>query len=697
MPSELEIEIQHRLVEAMAESARLALELRESQRRVNTLLDAGSEFMFLLTPAGVVQAVNAVGARRFDLQPADMVGRSIFDYLPPDLAEVRRVRLAEVAASGEPVHCPDNHGETSFENTLVPVKDEAGRVESIAAFVKDVTERRRAEQALQEARLYAENLIQTANIMFVELDLAGNLRNLNRAAEKITGYALEELRGRSWFETIVPRERYPYVWREFERIVAADESADEFENPILTRSGEERQIHWRNSRIVQHGEVVGTLSFGIDVTANRRMQARLAQSEALLLEAQGIAQVGSWSYDLARDGLSWSDQIFRILELDPTRTHASTQAILDALHPAAHEHFRAIARQLTDTIRPYEITLQLHLRDDSIKHVHLRSKTLFGLDGKPFRIVGTLQDVTFQTLQEMALKESEERFRTIADYTYDWEYWIGVNRELLYASPSCARITGYPAVDFVRDPTLFDRIVHPEDRELFAAHQRDVGDQPQGDLVFRIVTRDGQVRWVAHGCRAVFSRDGTPHGRRASNRDITDLKQAEQLAHRLAHFDSLTNLPNRRLLMDRLLHAIAQGTRFRRALAVMFLDLDRFKQVNDSLGHDVGDKLLVEIATRLTACVRQGDTVSRTGGDEFIIVLPEIAQPSDASTVAEKILEAVGGPVNLGAHAVDTSVSIGIAVRPEDGTDNANELMMKADRAMYAAKQAGRNCYRLFG
>jgi diguanylate cyclase (GGDEF)-like protein len=186
-----------------------------------------------------------------------------------------------------------------------------------------------------------------------------------------------------------------------------------------------------------------------------------------------------------------------------------------------------------------------------------------------------------------------------------------------------------------------------------------------------------------------------PNGRRVSNRDITDLKMAEQAAQKLAYFDVLTGLPNRRMLTDRLGQSIPLAKRLQRSMAIMFIDLDRFKDVNDTFGHDAGDALLVEVARRFAGCIRASDTVARTGGDEFIVLLPEISTASDATAVADKLLEALRAPVSCLTHMLEASASIGIAVLSADNPDDSAELMKKADIAMYAAKQAGRNQYHL--
>ncbi len=178
---------------------------------------------------------------------------------------------------------------------------------------------------------------------------------------------------------------------------------------------------------------------------------------------------------------------------------------------------------------------------------------------------------------------------------------------------------------------------------------------------------------------------------------VAQLRHSEEQVRQLAYYDALTDLPNRRLLLDRMGQALAQSRRHRHSMAVMFLDLDRFKQVNDTLGHEAGDELLKQVALRWITCMRGGDTVSRSGGDEFIVVLPEIGQPQDAALVAAKMVSALDEPILVGEHRIRVTTSIGIAVYPVDGADDIQELMKKADRAMYAAKAQGRNCYCFYG
>ncbi len=517
------------------------------------------------------------------------------------------------------------------------------------------------------------------------------------SCERVTGYTAEDFAADPdlLLRIVHPEDRH-LMEEHLHRY--ADRDAETLDFRIVRRDGELRWIaHACRPVFGPQEQFEGRRVANRDVTERKRVAEALRNSEELLNEAQRIAQIGSWELDLGSNVLTWSDETFRIFEIDPRQFSASFDAFLAAIHPDDRERVsQAYAASVKNRL-PYEITHRLQLQDGTIKYVHEHCETSYAADGKPVRSTGTVQDVTMRVLTEASIRESEERYRTIADYTYDWEYWQGPQGEFLYISPSCQRITGYSQGDFIANPDLVYEIIHPEDRSLMDAHVADIRHEDESSLDFRIVRSDGGIRWIAHGCRAVYAKDGRFLGRRASNRDITDRKSVEEQVQQLAYFDTLTGLPNRRMLFDRLDRALSQAKRHERALAIMFLDLDNFKRVNDTLGHDVGDELLKEVAARLETCVRSGDTVARQGGDEFIIVLAEIAAPRDAALVAEKIVAVLGGdPVRIAEHVLQVTTSIGIAVYPINGSDDARELLKKADKAMYAAKAAGRNGYRFF-
>jgi diguanylate cyclase (GGDEF)-like protein/PAS domain S-box-containing protein len=575
-------------------------------------------------------------------------------------------------------------------------RDEHGHVTHSIAVMQNVTSLNQVRLQLEKAKIHAESLLRTANVMVVELDPSGTFIRGNAEAERITGYSSEELQGVNWFAKIVPRDRYPEVWQEFARLLA-NQQVDAFENPILTKDGHERYVTWRNSIVTEGGKTVGTLSVGLDVTEHKQLEKRLFSSEAALKNAQSVAQIGSWTFEFGSNELTWSDQVFHILELDPLNTRPSKEAFLKMVLPEDHFEAKRTYKRALLSQRPYEFRYQLHFPDGSLKYAHQHTEITFDDKGEPIRVVGTLQDVTLSVLQEIAFQESEERFRTIADYTYDWEYWQGEGKEILYISPSCLRVTGYSQAEFIGNPNLLETIIHPDDAEAYRLNRSQIAANKENHLDFRITTKQGEQRWIAHGCRAVFTSKGLPNGRRVSNRDITDLKNAEQLAQKLAFFDALTGLPNRRMLLDRLEQSLSQARRFGRTMALMFIDLDSFKEVNDTHGHDVGDALLIEVAARFSRCIRAGDTVARTGGDEFIVILPELSMPSAATVIADKLLNSLSDPIDSLGQLLKMTASIGIATFAAGETDTAAELMKKADLAMYQAKRTGRNQWVVYG
>ncbi len=210
-----------------------------------------------------------------------------------------------------------------------------------------------------------------------------------------------------------------------------------------------------------------------------------------------------------------------------------------------------------------------------------------------------------------------------------------------------------------------------------------------------LIRRDGAEIAIEDSAAPIHDRRGRVTGAVVVFRDVSKARALSLKTSHMAQHDSLTDLPNRATFNDRLAQAIAQAHRHGHRLAVLYLDLDRFKHINDSLGHAIGDRVLQCVATRLLDCVRSSDTVSRQGGDEFVVLLPEVAHPQDGALIADKILLSLGAPFRIDLHDLRLSASLGIVTYPEDGTDG-DTLMKNADVAMYAAKDSGRNSHRFF-
>lgn len=299
--------------------------------------------------------------------------------------------------------------------------------------------------------------------------------------------------------------------------------------------------------------------------------------------------------------------------------------------------------------------------------------------------------------REHSLALSQQHLRLAAkvfENTLDAIMVTNAERVIESVNPAFTQITGYKAHEAIgKTPAILssgrhDAAFYREMQEALAAH-----GHWQGEIWNR--RRNGEIypEWLT--INTVRNTRGEAVNYVGVFSDITKRKAAEKQMQFLAYHDGLTGLPNRELFFDRLEHAIAHAHRNRRMVAVLFLDLNRFKQVNDTLGHHVGDQLLQRVAQRLTASVREGDTVARLGGDEFTVVLESIGQASDVSCVARKIMDALSQPMQLDGHEIGVTTSIGISLYPTDGVQ-PEALIKCADTAMYLAKQDGRNNFRFF-
>lgn len=291
---------------------------------------------------------------------------------------------------------------------------------------------------------------------------------------------------------------------------------------------------------------------------------------------------------------------------------------------------------------------------------------------------------------------SEPNHQILAEHTTDVITKHNMDGVIHYASPSVTRLLGY-APDELLGVTVFD-LFHPDDaksaRKKFFGTDRDF--QPNEAIHYRIRAKSGDYIWF-ETLRKLVIDTATQATKEvvAVSRDITERKMTEDRLMYLANFDSLTGLPNRALFRDRLRRAIARAQRNNGQVALLFLDLDRFKNINDSLGHHAGDQLLRGVSKRLLKNAREGDTVARLGGDEFTVILEGIESSEDAVAVARKILELMEAPFKLDGHEIVVSTSIGITLYPEDATDMSS-LLKNADTAMYRTKEKGRNSYQFY-
>jgi diguanylate cyclase (GGDEF)-like protein/PAS domain S-box-containing protein len=293
-------------------------------------------------------------------------------------------------------------------------------------------------------------------------------------------------------------------------------------------------------------------------------------------------------------------------------------------------------------------------------------------------------------LSRVALQESEQRYRMVADYNYDWESWINPAGTLLYVSPSCERISGYPPDRFIEEPDFMQRIVHSDDLPVW---HNFMNDQSIGDgegLDFRIYHKNARVKWVKLVKHTVKNQQGELFGVRTSLRDVTSRKHMEEQLKYSSLHDALTGLPNRALFIDRVSQAIGRSMGTRNYFAVLFINLDRFKAVNDHYGHSMGDKILVRIGVQLHQAVRSVDTVSRFGGDEFVVLIEDLPRKTDVLDLVKQVHESFKDVIEIDGLAFSMTASIGVDIFM-NGHANKEDLVPNAQLAMYKAKEAGKN------
>jgi diguanylate cyclase (GGDEF)-like protein/PAS domain S-box-containing protein len=368
-----------------------------------------------------------------------------------------------------------------------------------------------------------------------------------------------------------------------------------------------------------------------------------------------------------------------------------------------------IGRQINDLITPpdrFEEASRLSRRTmdgETVGHRTVRLRRdgsevpvqVFGVPvsqgGEIVQVYGIYVDQTERLRAEAALRESEEKFRSLAEQSLQGIFVV-VNRRVVYANGMMAEITGYGLDEILEfDQDRLEAIIHPSDRSFVvaAADRFEIGDgrvSPSSE--YRLITKTGMVKWVLQQTRTV--RFDGELGVEGVLVDITQRKRAEeQLLHSALH-DPLTGLPNRASFHDRVQLALERAHgRADSPFAVIFLDLDRFKLINDGYGHQAGDRLLVEIAHRLRRAVRPGDTVARLGGDEFTVLIPDVGDQDEAVSVAQRIHDALAQPFRVGDEEVFTTASTGIALS-SSRYDRPDEILRDADIAMYQAKAEGR-------
>ena len=424
---------------------------------------------------------------------------------------------------------------------------------------------------------------------------------------------------------------------------------------------------------------------GLSVYQRQRAQKILtAQRLKLATEASGV---GIWEFDLVTKTYQWDEAMYTLFGVDPKQASPRNDDWIKLLAAPDLQRMRDATRATIQQNQPFNMTFQIHRPDGQLRYLHNRAALYSDKHGVPRRLIGSTEDETQRRQQEVELRIAAAAFET-----HESMVVTDAQVRILRVNHAFVELFGFDASDVVgHAPNLVKSGRHGAD--FYAGMWSGLINHRkwQGEIWNR--RKDGAEFpcWLC--ITAVCDDSGAVTHYVATHTDITRRKAIEEEVRQLAFFDPLTNLPNRRLLTDRLQNAVTHAKRESDHLALFFVDLDKFKPVNDIHGHAAGDQLLQAVASRLRACVRECDTVARVGGDEFVLLLGGIVEMADAMLVAEKIQAALQQPFHLdGGLSVHISSSTGVALYPEHGLDEAT-LSRHADVAMYCAKAAGRDQY----
>lgn len=429
-----------------------------------------------------------------------------------------------------------------------------------------------------------------------------------------------------------------------------------------------------------------------DILENKLVEDALKASEKRYRELWENAPVAYHTLD--QEGIITSVNKTEAKMLGYTPQEMLGKSIFDFILPEQRKEAKKRFEQKLSGRHLPKVEDRTYITKDGSKiYVSIDDVLEYDYEEKVIGVRTTMVDFTERTKMEKELRESELRYRTTIDSMIEPIYVVDIELRVILSNNAFKKwlkelgletnVTGqilFDALPFLSDKT------RDEYKRLFTSGE---------SLITEEHISIGNKEFVTEVRKIPILEETTPTRAITVVRDITEQRKAEETIRRLAYHDALTNLPNRTLFNNRLALELSRAQRSQHKASIMLLDLDRFKNVNDTLGHSLGDELLKSVGKRLSDTVRSSDTVARMGGDEFIMLLPEIANLKDAMKIAEKILDTIRKPFMIDGHELNITTSIGISVYPTDG-ENAETLIKNADIAMYKAKDAGRNQYKRY-
>ncbi|MBP6850928.1 MAG: EAL domain-containing protein, partial [Rhodoferax sp.] len=705
-------------VEDVTEGQRAHLALQERERWFRALTDKAQVLTIVCSPVGDIVYVSQAAQVMLGRAPADLQGSNLFDWMhPQDQAGARRehVMVGEFANSGTESIYRYLHADGSWRYLASLASNclDDSAVQGIVLNFRDATERKRAELAELELRTNEERwklAMESAGDGLWDWDLVSGRTVYSARFKEMYGYPDDQpfADGEAFEARTHPDDQQQ---RDRARQAHLDGHTPCYvnEHRVRCRDGSWKWVLSRGMVIRRDGagrplRMIGTHT---DITARKVAEAESMALNAELAEKTRLLQttLGSISQGIFMVGVdgridSFNTRVCELLGL--------TEAFLEG-RPTLAEitrfqmrrgDFGVDAQLVDERARPF-----VRATADNIELPHPTHYLRTTLDGRTLEVktqslpsgalVRTFADVTDYVQAERARKRLHlllEATQSLA-HVGGWEVdllsgqmvWTDEVYRILEISPQAYTPTLESMAQFFPGASA--------DRVRLAVEDAEQDGAAHG-VEIEMLTARGRLIWV-HSVSMVTREHGRVSRRISIIQDITSRKQSEALVWQQANFDTLTGLPNRRMLRDRLEQELKKSRRDGRQLAILFIDLDHFKEVNDTLGHDAGDALLVEAARRIRSCVRESDTVARMGGDEFTVVLPELHDGEHLERIVQGLLRAMATLFQIGREQVYVSASVGITMYPRDATE-VESLFKNADQALYVAKGSGRNRFSFF-
>jgi diguanylate cyclase (GGDEF)-like protein/PAS domain S-box-containing protein len=654
-----------------------------------------TDIVVVVGPEGTLRYASPAWERVLGHDAEATVGNvNVLDYVhPDDLPHVLQRTEEALSKGGTTSNTAEyrfRHADGSWrwvESVGTYLLDDPA-VGGVVVTTRDITDRKEAEERLREAEERYRTLVETIPALtYIQEIKDGTSATIyvSPQVEDIVGYTPEECTATPdlWKKVLHPEDR--------DRVLAEDWRSNETGDPFAMeyrQFARDGSVVWvrDEATLVRDGEGEPLYWLGVQVDITERKRAEEALKEAEDRYHTLVEQIPAVTYiDKATDGpdepIYTSPQIETLLGYTPEEW-LEGRLWPERLHPEDKERILAADERFeVGGGEPFSEEYRLIARDGSVVWVREDAVLLRNEEGKPLCFQGVILDITIQKMAEEALKGSEERLRALANAAFEG---ILINDQglILEANRALTDMFGYEVSEVIGRSTV--EFVVPEDRDLVEQKIASGAEEPYEVTGVR---QDGTLLNLEVRGRPYSYRGRSV--RVTAIRDITERKEAEKRLEYLAFHDALTNLPNRQLLLDRLGQALRRTRRQPdRRVAVLLMDLDNFKGVNDSLGHGTGDLLLVLLAERLKGCLRPEDTLTRIGGDEFVVLLEDVEGPEEAVGVAERIVDEVNRPFVLEGQELYVSASIGIALG-EDHPTTPEDLLRDADTAMYWTKERG--------